>query len=482
MVSARRLAANMFSGIFTNIVRVLVQLVMLPVMARLLGPSELGLYALALPMVNFVLLLSDAGLGDSLAKEKSGDSLVWSSAFWGLMTTGIVAMAGVYGASFVIAGVTHQPRLPQVILPLSATLLLVAVTVIPAARMLRAGNLVPGAIGDTVGAVLSAVVGVSLALSGCGVWAMVAQFVSGYIIRAAAYNLAQPFRPRFEFSGRSLLAHTGMGGQILAQRLVDLGVSMFERSRVSLKLGTAAVGGYANANQIGLFTSNAVGSPIWANLYYVSINKSPAETVAAFLRSHRIFALVVFPAAAILACAVPTIVPLLFGARWSSSIGSIIVMVLTCPFGNLGTFHSAVLYARGYGRYVLYGQACAMAFRLLVVIFFWQYGIFGLSIGWGASSLLYYIGTSLIMSPLIGNRATDLFAAAWPPLLASMVSGGILYAFLGTTPTIPRLFAGGLLAAILYGGALFIVDRKKITDDLAAILAIVGLRTAPEPA
>ena len=63
-----------------------------------------------------------------------------------------------------------------------------------------------------------------------------------------------------------------------------------------------------------------------------------------------------------------------------------------------------------------------------------------------------------------------------------MVSGGILYAFLGTTPTILRLFAGGALAALLYGGALFMVDRKKITDDLAAISAIVGLRTAPEPA
>jgi PST family polysaccharide transporter len=472
----------MFSGIFTNIVRVLVQLVMLPVMARLLGPSELGLYALALPMVNFVLLLSDAGLGDSLAKEKSGDSLVWSSAFWGLMTTGTVAMGAVYGASFIVAGVTHQPRLPMVILPLSATLLLVAVTVIPAARMLRAGNLVPGAMGDTAAAVLSAVIGVSMALLGYGVWAMVAQFVSSYIIRAIAYNIAQPFRPRLEFSGRSLLAHTGMGGQILFQRLVDLGVSMFERSRVSLKLGTAAVGGYANAAQIGLFTSNAVGSPIWANLYYVAINKSPAETVTAFIRSHRIFALVVFPAAAFLACAVPTIVPLLFGPKWNSSVSSIIVMVLTCPFGNLGTFHSAVLYARGYGRYVLYAQACAMAFRLVVVIFFWQYGIFGLSVGWGASSLLYYVGTNLVMSRLIGNRPSDLFGAAWSPLLASAVGGGILYAFLGAEPTILRLFIGGALAVTLYAGALYLLDRKRIVDDLTAMLAIVGLRPAPEPA
>jgi teichuronic acid exporter len=355
-----------------------------------------------------------------------------------------------------------------VILPLSATLLLVALTVIPAARMLRAGNLVPGAIGDTIGAVASATIGVTLALLGYGVWAMVAQFVAGYVIRATAYNIAQPFLPRFEFSGRSLLAHTGMGGQILAARLMELGTSMFERSRVSLKLGASAVGGYANANQIGLFTSNAVGSPIWANLYYVAINKSPEETNVAYVRSHRIFALVVFPAATILACAVPTIVPLLFGPKWNATIGSIIVMVLTCPFGNLGAFHSAVMYARGFGRYVLYGQASAMVFRILVVIFCWRYGIFGLSLGLGASSLLYYGLTNLVMSRFIGNRVSDLFAAAWPPLLACLVSGAILHA--------------GSLAALLYAGSLFLFDRKKVVDDLGAVLAIIGLKAKPEPA
>jgi O-antigen/teichoic acid export membrane protein len=82
MASARRLAANLLSGIFNNVFRILFHLVMLPLMARLVGPSELGLYALAAPVLGFVILLSEAGLGDSLAREKSDDTLVWSSAFF----------------------------------------------------------------------------------------------------------------------------------------------------------------------------------------------------------------------------------------------------------------------------------------------------------------------------------------------------------------------------------------------------------------
>jgi len=163
------------------------------------------------------------------------------------------------------------------VLPLSSTLLLVAVTIVPSALMIRAGNLVPAAISDTLGTVVGAMLGITLALRGFGVWALVGQYVGGYAIRAVAYNIAQPYLPKFEFSARSLLAHSGMGGQILLSRLGELAVSMTERSRISLKLGSAAVGGYANANQIGLFTSNSVGSPIWASLYFVAINRSLVE-------------------------------------------------------------------------------------------------------------------------------------------------------------------------------------------------------------
>ncbi len=80
MASARRLAANVFTGVLANVTRILIQVIMLPVMARLLEPSDMGLYALALPLISFVLLLSDAGLGDSLAKERTDGTIVYPPA------------------------------------------------------------------------------------------------------------------------------------------------------------------------------------------------------------------------------------------------------------------------------------------------------------------------------------------------------------------------------------------------------------------
>jgi O-antigen/teichoic acid export membrane protein len=462
----------------SNLVRVLLQMLMLPLMARLLGPSELGLYALALPMVNFVLLLSDAGLGDSLAKEKTDDDIVWSSAFWGLLMSGTIAAAIVFGASFFVADISGQPRLPFIVLPLCVTLLMVAATVVPTARMLRRGTTVPVSAGDMIGNVIGAILAISLAFAGFGVWAMVAQFVAISASRMVVCNLAEPFLPKALFSFPSLLSHTGMGSQILGGRLIELGTSMFERSQISRRLGVAAVGGYANANQIGFFSSNAVGSPLWANLYYVAITQSEQDVLRHYLRSHRTFALIVFPAAMLLAFGLPTIVPLLFGEAWRSNIPSIIMMVLCCPWGNLGVLYSAIFYARNQGRIVLYLQSGIALLRIVAVLALWHYGVFALVAALAASNIVIYLISVFVISPYVGNRRKDLLDVIAGPFFATALMALAMHWFLPQDATLIELIIASAAGLALYAATLLLIDRQRAGHDLRALSAILHRRAA----
>ncbi len=474
MATTRRLAANVLSGVFTNVTRIGLQAILLPLMANLLGPGELGVYALALPIISFVMLLSDAGLGDSLAREKADDRLVWSSAFWALLAGGVVLMGLVWMASFAVAHFAGQPRLPEVIFALSFTLLMVVVTVIPNARLLRQGNLVPNAVADLAGNIIGAVVGISMALLGFGVWAMVTLYITTYTTRAIVLNAASPFLPRLEFSLRSLFSHTGMGSQILSTRLMDLLTRMFENSQVSRKLGAAALGGYSYANQIGFFAANAVGNPLWANLYYIAINRSKAEVSAHYIHTHRIFALIVFPASTVLALAMPAIVPMLFGHEWLEAIPSIMVMVLATPFGNLGAFQTAVLFAQNRGGLVVTGLAFAMVFRILVVLLAWPLGIFGLSVGLAATNVLYFMGSIIFIAPIVGARRLSILRMIASPLLASVACGAVFAAFSGPEATLLRLIGAGALSLPVYVMCLLLLDFRLAISDLKSLAGILG--------
>jgi len=480
MASARRLAANIFTGWFANVFKVVTQLVMLPLMAHLLGPEDIGLYALALPILQFVSLLSDGGLGDSLAREKDSTDPVWSSAFWGLVGSGIVLAVIVYGASWIIGGYAHQPQLPVIMLPLVSTLLMVAATVIPGAQMLRAGRSSFGAISDLIGYVIGAGVAIGMAFAGFGVWSMVAQYVLTFFIRMCLFNVFSPFRPRFVFSLKALISHWGIGGAILGGRLSDLGGRTAENSIISRVFGPASLGSYSYANQIPRFVTEAVSNPIWHNLYYLCLTDTAHRIPDHYVRHNRMIALAVFPAAALLAVALPQVVPLLLGARWVASIFPMAVLLVTYPFLALGNQTGAVLYARGSAFIPLAGTVVFSLARLIVLVFCAQIGFNGVALGLGAINLAYWLLLAIICQPKIGNRFFDLVMSLMGPFLASAVAAAGLFFMLKGQASLVWLIVCGLMASALYVGALFVVDRPRILTDMQSARDMLKKRTPAE--
>jgi len=474
--SPRGLAANIISGMLSNVFRMIVHVMLLPIFARLLGPAEVGLFTLAYPALTFVLLLTEAGLGDSLAREKAEDRRVWSSAFWGLMVAATVLAACLYAASFVIGHIAHQPRLPDIMLLLCATIFMAAATVIPSARMLRSGNLLPGAICDLLAFIIGSVIGVYLAFAGYGVWAMVWQMLSGMFARAIFLNWVQPFFPLFEFDLKLLAAHMGVGGAILGTRIIELAGRMVENSQVSRALGASALGGYGYANAIGRFFSDAASAPIWLNLYYVAIN-SPGEQVARhYVSSHRLLALMVFPSAALLALALPTLVPVVFGPEWNQATYPIMIMVLSSPFVALGTYHGAVMFARGHLRIMIYGTIALALARVFSVAVTMPFGLVGLALGLSVVNIMYYLFALLIVSPLIGTRRREGVTAILGPVAGAIAVGICFHFLMGSDPNLAWLTISGVLSFLAYPVLLFFLDRKKMLTDIQSAMAILKNR------
>src|SRR5262245_12891411 len=460
----------------SNVFRMLVHVMLLPIFARLLGPAEIGLFTLAYPALTFVLLLTEAGLGDSLAREKADDKRVWSSAFWGLMGAAAVLAVCLYAASFLIGHIAHQPRLPEIMLFLCATIFMAAATVIPSARMLRSGNLLPGAICDLLSLIIGAVVGIYLALSGYGVWAMVWQMLSGMFARVIFLNWVQPFVPRLEFDLKLLASHMGVGGAILGTRIIELAGRMIENLQVSRVLGASALGGYGYANRIGRFFSDAASTPIWLNLYYIAINRTGDQVARHYVASHRLFALMVFPGAALLALAMPTLLPVLFGPEWNDATYPIMIMVLSSPFVALGTYHGAVMFAQGHLRIMIYGSIALALGRVLSVALTIPFGLVGLTLGLSVVNITYYFFALLIVSPLIGTRPREVVTAILGPLAGAIVVCICFHFLLSSGPSVTWLTISATLSFLAYPVLLFLLDRKQMRTDVKSAMAILRNR------
>ena len=277
----RKVAIGAIASGAVNIIKVAIQLLLLPVMARLLGPDEFGLYALALPTVSLVGLLADGGLGATLAREQESSSLIWSSAFWALLLMGTTLAIGSSIFGSLLGYLAQQPRLPGMIALLSLSLVFLTLSVVPGARLTRRKNLAIGAGADLASTVIGAIIAVTMAWYGAGAWSLAVQYVATYAIRAALLNLAAFHFPSAEFSFSALRPHLVSGGIMIATRMSEYAGRITENFLLDRIFGTALLGNYTFANQVSKFATDSAANVVWAALYVQAPDRHPApETLS----------------------------------------------------------------------------------------------------------------------------------------------------------------------------------------------------------
>jgi PST family polysaccharide transporter len=476
MTDARRMATNVVVGWIANIVKVCVQLVMIPLMARLLGPAEMGLYALTVPIMSFVFQLADAGLGNSLAREPAENHRIWSSAFWALQAMGVVLMLGVSGSGFVIGAVAHQPRLPLVMMALSTIFLMVASAVLPMARLTQKGRLAFAPMADMFGNLLGAGLGVWCAFHGYGVWSMVAQYVSSYFFRTVVLNVTEFYLPRFHFDVAGLKTHVQMGGAITVTRLIDFGGRIIENTQIARVLGAVALGGFGFANQVSRFLCESASNSIWANLYYAGLHGDEAGIRTALMRLSRLLGLVLFPVCAVTAAAATTVLPRLLGHNWAGAAWPVAILCAFTPFSVLGSLTSAILYAKGYSRVPVWGTVFQSVGRLLVVLAAPWLGLDFTCLGLGLVLTVQGAGMILFTRDVIGHSARQFYLHLRWPLFFSVAGAGLVYLALHTAPNPAIIVLSGLAFAFVYVAGQFLLDRELFMKDLTGLRTLARAR------
>lgn len=175
--SAAWATVEAFGGSFFSSVGLLV-------VASLIEPSDLGLSAIALGIMQAVNFFPDALFHDAIIQRRRLTTCHAGSAFWTVMALAVLLGGIVAGCAGMIGGLYDMPALPALLQALSITSVVSALVSVQAARLRRAMRFRALAICTVVSRAGATIAGVGLALGGCGAWAMIAQYGLGPVILA----------------------------------------------------------------------------------------------------------------------------------------------------------------------------------------------------------------------------------------------------------------------------------------------------------
>jgi O-antigen/teichoic acid export membrane protein len=468
IMDKRRLAVGTIVHGASNVLKIGLQLIMLPLMARLVGPGEYGLYTIAMPAVLLVMTLADGGFGASLAREPAADTELWSSALWVLLAAGIL-LAGITSlASLGLAMVANETRLPAVMTALSGCLIVYTVSVPFSARLIRAGRIAVAPIGDIVGNIVGAICALALALAGMGVWSLVAQALATYVVRSLFAITLGWFKPKLGVSLSKLQSHVWVGGAIVGNKLTENGSKVVENTLIGRMLGGPYLGSFSLANQVPRFLAESALNALWLNLYVQALHaESDDSRFRAYKRLSRIIGLGLFPIAALIFAESEPLIQIFLGSAWADMSPLFQLLLVSYSISTIGILGSALTYAKGLTALQLRVTVETAVLRFLVIVSVRWFGVHVLLIGLPLANIFLFWRSLTVSCRIVEGNIVQILAPLLAPAACATVAGAVCWI---TVQLVPQNLA--VLAAVFIGSSAFyvvlllLVDKKRFVEDL----------------
>ena len=192
------------------------------ILARLLMPEEFGTIALLTVFMQILDVFVTFGFGNSLVVNKKSDDLDFSTCFYFGLTLALVLYAVIYACSPYISHFFYgKDELDILIKVMTLRLPIAAVNTVQYAYVAKAMRFRLFFYATLIGTVLSGFVGIIMAYTGFGVWALVAQYLSNSFFNTITLWMMAKWRPKWMFSFQRLKAIYEYGWKILVTGLVD---------------------------------------------------------------------------------------------------------------------------------------------------------------------------------------------------------------------------------------------------------------------
>lgn len=191
------------------------------VLARLLDPNAFGLIAIVTVFTTVMQVFVDSGLGSALIQKKNADELDFSTVFhFNMLLCGLLYLIMFFSAPL-IGAFYDMPDLEPVIRVLSLILIISGLRNVQQSYVARELLFKKQFIATLVGTVCAGVVGLWMAYSGFGVWALVWQMLVNQIVGTIILWIIVDWRPKLIFSFERLKGLFSYGWKLLVSSLID---------------------------------------------------------------------------------------------------------------------------------------------------------------------------------------------------------------------------------------------------------------------
>lgn len=433
-----------------------VQFVSNLVLARLLMPEDFGTIGIMMVFITLANVFIDSGFSASLIQKKDITENDKSTVFITNLVLATIVYVFLFFISPCIAEYFHNYNLRLLLRVLGVILLIDAFCAIQNTILTREMNFKVLTKIKLTSILLAAIIAITLACQGYGIWALIVQYILYSTIRTATTWIIARWHPNMNFSYESFKTLFGFGSKLLVSTFVAELYVNFQQILIGRFYRPADLGYYSQARQFQQIPTGTISQVINSVAFpaYAKLQNDRKSLKELFRQNVRIVAYFNTAIMVLLASIAQPLIILLYSSKWMESISYF--QFLCIGFGVFLAIHQcslSVLKAVGRSDYVLRLEIIKKiigVFFILLGLYIW--GIWGILYALALNSFIEIFLNGYYLNKELNYSGLDQLLDMLPSIIISSLSG--LVSYVSWICCFPK---GYELIAVLISSVIFII-------------------------
>ena len=399
------------------------------VLARILLPEDYGKVALVTVFTSILQVFVDSGLGTALIQKKDADDLDFSSVFYFNFIICVLLYALMFFFSPAIARFYNDNSLIAIIRVISLTIVISGVKGIQQSYVSRNMLFKRFFFSTLGGTIFSAILGIWMAYSGSGVWAIVAQQLSNTAIDTLILWLTVKWRPERMISWRRLKGLMSFGWKMLVSSLLDTVYNNLRNLIIGKLYSASDLAYYNQGDKLPNVIVNNINTSIDSVLLPTMSNEQDNREVIKNMtrRAIKMSTYAMAPLMMGLAFCAEPIVKLILTDKWLPCVPYLRIFCITYMFYPIHTANLNAIKALGRSDMFLKLEIAKKVVGLIILVFTMQYGVLVMAYSLLLGSLLNQIINTWPNRKLLHYSYLEQIKDILPSLSLAVAMGMIVY-------------------------------------------------------
>ena len=414
---------NGFNKIGYQIIALLVGIVT----ARLLTPTDFGYIAALAVFTMLSNILVESGFTAALVRRKENSQADYSTAFYFNVALSLIFYVALFISAPIIADYFNMPPLTELARILFLAIIINSLFIIPNIILTRALRFKEIAIAELTGMIISAIITVTMAMTGFGYWAIAAQQISQLIVKVGIIWVLSKWRPSLDFRLGLLKEIFSFSFLLIISSLISSVTRYVYNFFIGPRYSANDLGYYGQAFKFHQIPYSVISSTITGVSYpiFSSLNNEKERQMLYIQKIMRITAFITFPAMIGLYCIAPNFISVVLTDKWMPMLPYFKILIIAgiaMPFININL---NIFNAIGRPR-IYFTLECLRNGLIIALLFVLNSTIETMLYGYLTATYTALIASSWLIKKHIGYSIFDQITHILPSLILAVIMGATI--------------------------------------------------------